>query len=324
MNIHKSVTTFLVALSIMALTSCNFIENLAVENVTEVETTQIVDENVTTDDYNEDSQTEDETTTTTTTDTSTSYEKSVITTAVTSTIDLSEITLPEYNENYVTTTEQPSLPAFTYSTDETYTTESSSTVDTSYLETYCAFIGDSLTVGLSAYGFIPEEHTFAKEGITLKAINSLQLQTDNGYLYPAQAIASWKLKEVYILLGINGVSWIDNDEAISEYTTLINNIRQYDPSIQINVISVLPVAYSMETISTVADGRILNSEVDAFNQRLQSMATQLGCHYVDANSSMKNQSGYLPDDITFDGLHLTMSGYQKLVEILAQDVNRRN
>lgn len=294
----------------MALTSCNFIQNLAIENIPESTITTIEDTTTTLD-------TQD-------TNTTTQIPKERVNN------NYMEITIPSYNESYVTTT-TPDYPMdiSAYTTSDITTTPitqatPNTSIDISYFEKYCAFIGDSLSVGLSAYGFIPENHTFAKEGISLRGINSLQLQTDNGYLYPAQAVASWKLKEVYILLGINGVSWIDNNEAISEYATLINNIKQYNPSIQINVISVLPVAYSTETIDTVANGRILNSEIDTFNAMLKNMSTQLGCHYIDANSGMKNQNGCLPDSITFDGLHLTKSGYERLIDILLQDVQLRN
>lgn len=319
MNIYKKIKVIAITLSLISLTSCNFMENLAMENPVEQTSLNTIENT---------SDTETSTTDIADTDIQSNTNTEVVTTAPNNEISINynEITTPSYDTNYVTTT-QPNYPidTYTYSNNDVSTTATTKlNSDTSYLEKYCAFIGDSLTVGLSAYGFIPEEHTFAKEGITLKSINSLQLPTDNGYLSPAQAVASWKPKEVFILLGINGVSWIDNNEAISEYVTLINNIRQYNPSIQINIISVLPVSYSTETIDTVANGRILNSEIDTFNNMLQSMANQLGCHYVNANASMKNQNGYLSDEITFDGLHLTMSGYEKLIDILVQDVQLRN
>lgn len=333
MNIYKEVKTFLIALGLISLTSCNVIENVAVENLTEQATVTTQDvttlETETTTEVNK-STSKKTKTSSSKNDSSKNGSKGTVsdleTVTTTSAIDLerlNEITTPAYNDNYVTTTEGINYP-IEESTYNTTLQDGSPSIDTSYLEKYCAFIGDSLTVGLSAYGFIPEEHTFAKEGLTLKGVNSLQLQTDNGYLNPAQAVASWKLKEVYIMLGINGVSWIDNDEAIAEYTTLIESIREYNPNIQINVISVLPVSYSMETIDTVANGRILNSEIDEFNCLLQSMSSQLDCHYIDANTSMKDEGGYLYDDITFDGLHLTISGYERLLNILVQDAQCRN
>jgi lysophospholipase L1-like esterase len=171
------------------------------------------------------------------------------------------------------------------------------------------------------YGYIPEDYTFAKEGISLLKINSLQLSTTCGYVYPAQAVAGWQSKHVYILLGINGVTWISNDTAIARYTQLINDILTYNPYVEdINVISVLPVAYSMETKSSVEDGRILNSEVDAFNSRLQSMAYDLGVHYIDVNSKLKNNYGCLPDNLTVDGLHLTQLGYEIVRDTLIENV----
>jgi hypothetical protein len=210
------------------------------------------------------------------------------------------------------------------STENSSTSEvvsSSTTIDSSYLFNDCAFIGDSLTVGLSMYDYIPQDYTFAQEGISLLKINSLQLSTTCGYVYPAQAVAGWQSKHVYILLGINGVTWISNDTAIARYTQLINDILTYSTTVEdINVISVLPVAYSMETKSSVESGRILNSEVDAFNERLQTMANELGVNYIDVNSKLKNTYGRLPDNLTVDGLHLTQLGYEIVRNALVESV----
>lgn len=198
-------------------------------------------------------------------------------------------------------------------------------IDSSYFFEDCAFIGDSLTVGLSMYEFIPSNNTFAQEGISLLGINSLQLYTNYGYVYPTQAISYWNSKHIYILLGINGVTWISNDTAIEHYTQLINSIRQYNPNVEdINIVSVLPVAHSMEIIDTVENGRILNSEIDAFNDRLKSMANSLDLNYININSYLKNSNGCLPDEVTVDGLHLTQDGYQRYMDILLQYVQNSN
>jgi lysophospholipase L1-like esterase len=144
-------------------------------------------------------------------------------------------------------------------------------------------------------------------------------------VYPAQAIAGWQSKHVYILLGINGVTWVNTDTAIARYTQLVNDIRANSPYVEdINIISVYPVAYSMETKSSVEDGRILNSEVDAFNLRLQAMASELGLNYIDVNSRLKNEYGYLPDSLTVDGLHLTQAGYEKVRDVLLEYVQQNS
>lgn len=198
-------------------------------------------------------------------------------------------------------------------------------IDSSYFFEDCAFIGDSLTVGLSMYGLIPSNNTFAQEGISLLGINSLQLYTDYGYTYPAQAVSYWNAKHVYILLGINGVTWISNDTAIERYTQLINSIKQYNSNLEdINIISVLPVAHSMEIIDTVENGRILNSEIDTFNDSLKTMANNLGLNYININSYLKNSNGCLPDEVTVDGLHLTQDGYKRYMDILLQYVQNSN
>ena len=218
-------------------------------------------------------------------------------------------------------------PEMVTSTVEETTTTSVPLVDSSYLFQDCAFIGDSLTVGLSMYELIPTDHTFAKEGLSISGMNSLQLYTNYGYAYPAQALSYWQPKHLYIMLGINGVSWISNDKAIESYRQLIDTILSYNiASIQdINIISVLPVAYSKEIIDTVDNGRILNSEIDSFNEQLKIMADSYNINYIDANSRLKNLStGCLPDDLTVDGIHLTKSGYELVVQAILDDVNYRN
>ena len=207
------------------------------------------------------------------------------------------------------------------------TTTSVPLVDSSYLFQDCAFIGDSLTMGLSMYELIPTDYTFAKEGTSISAMNSLQLYTNYGYVYPAQALSYWQPKHVYILLGINGVSWLSNDSAIESYRQLIDTILSYNiASIQdINIISVLPVAYSKEIIDTVDNGRILNSEIDSFNEQLKIMADSYNINYIDANSRLKDVStGCLPDDLTVDGVHLTKSGYELVIQAILDGVNYRN
>lgn len=260
------------------------------------------------------------------------------------TTEITETTLPEDTtyEEVTTPTDETTITDISTTIPQTTTTidtnrkyyyNSSVTttiaplVDDSYFFQDCAFIGDSLTVGLSMYEMIPKDYTFAQEGISISGMNSLQLYTNYGYAYPAQAISYWQPKHIYIMLGINGVSWISNDRAVESYRQLIESILNYNvTSVEdINIISVLPVAYSKETIDTVENGRILNSEIDALNSELESMAKSYGLHYIDANSKLKDTStGCLPDEFTVDGIHLTKSGYEILIQSLIDDINNLN
>ena len=189
-----------------------------------------------------------------------------------------------------------------------------------YLFTDCGFIGDSLTVGMSMYGLIPSDKTFAQEGINAISMLDTPLSTDYGYIYSYQAMQYFQAKHVYIMLGINGVSWLDNQSVVNAYASIIRSIQQNDQYVKdINVISVLPVAYSKECISSASEGRILNSEVDALNSQLEAMANSLGVNYINANPYFKNSNGCLYDELNVDGLHLTKEGYSRLIDILLQD-----
>lgn len=194
-----------------------------------------------------------------------------------------------------------------------------------YFFTDCGFIGDSLTVGMSMYGLIPSDKTFAQEGINTISMLDTPLSTDYGYIYSYQAMQYFQAKHVYIMLGINGVSWLDNQSVVSAYASLIRSIQQNDQYVKdINVISVLPVAYSKECISSASEGRILNSEIDALNSQLEAMANSLGVNYINANPYFKNSNGCLYDELNVDGLHLTKEGYSRLIDILLQDAQIKN
>jgi len=253
-------------------------------------------------------------------------EETITETATETTTEYTNTSIDDTYETTLETSEDVTSISTMYHKNTSYnkhpevTTPEPTPLDSSYFFQDCAFIGDSLTVGMSAYELIPKDYTFAQEGVSLLAINSLQIYTNYGYAYPPQAISYWQPKHVYILLGINGVTWVSNDTAIENYTQLINSILSYNSNIEdINIISVLPVSHAMETIDTVENGRILNSEIDSFNERLKTMAHNLNVNYIDANSILKDSSGCLPDDLTVDGLHLTESGYQKVINVLLEN-----
>lgn len=187
----------------------------------------------------------------------------------------------------------------------------------SYLES-CMFIGDSISTGLSGYKLVPAENVFADVGLRIDNIDVAKIKNPK-FSEPVtvmSAIEQTKPQNVYILLGSNGVAWFNNDLMLEAYGEFVDGIKTKLPDSDIYIISITPVGTMKENIDTIENGKVLNSEIDRFNERLLDMADQKNIHYVDVNSALKDASGKLPDDVTTDGMHFTKDEYIKFVNYI--------
>ena len=182
------------------------------------------------------------------------------------------------------------------------------------------FIGDSITSGLSSYRIVPADRVMSAIGVRPDNIETQKLQTMSmGKIIEVDAVEHLKEvkpENIYILLGSNGVAWMDNDVTISCYESFVGKIKYELPDSKIYIISLTPVGTMKENIADEKSGRVLNSQIDSFNEKLLAMADRAGVYYVDANSELKGPNGKLPDDETSDGMHFISSTYKKFLDYL--------
>lgn len=62
--------------------------------------------------------------------------------------------------------------------------------------------------------------------------------------------------------------------------------------------------------------RIDNDSIKGFNRKLKELAIETGVGYIDLYSSIVNSNDQLPEEYTFDGLHLNGKGYAHWVSII--------
>jgi len=187
----------------------------------------------------------------------------------------------------------------------------------SYLED-CVFIGDSITTGLSGYKLVSSQNVLASVGLRIDNITTEKV-TNPRFEQPVMvvdALNEIKPKNIYILLGSNGVAWYNNDNMIIAYSDFIKSLRTQLPDSDIYIISITPVGTMKENIDTIENGKVLNSEIDSFNQRLIELADKEGVYYVDVNSALKDETGKLPNDVTSDGMHFNLDTYKKFMEYI--------
>lgn len=188
--------------------------------------------------------------------------------------------------------------------------------DNSYLDK-CVFIGDSITSGFASYKFVSYENVFASVGMNLKEINTTKIETPElGSVLVLDGLKKKKPENIYILLGSNGIAWLDTDTMITDYGNFIDSIKKILPDSNIYIMSVTPVGTMKENKSSVEDGRLLNTQIDSFNLRLVDLATQKSVYYIDINSELKGPNGKLPDDVTSDGMHVDKATYEKVIKYI--------
>lgn len=185
-----------------------------------------------------------------------------------------------------------------------------------YLES-CMFVGDSLIVGLSSYGIIPEERVAASVGMSVMSINDTPLElTDGTSALVCDLVNEAAPQNLYVLLGLNLLSYYTDDQMLAAYGDFIDSIDRTNTNIY--VISVPPVTAAREEDE---DNPILNSDIDKFNSDLLKFANNRGLYYVDLNTELKGPDGRFSEDAAeADGIHFKKETYNVMLEYIRTHV----
>ena len=101
------------------------------------------------------------------------------------------------------------------------------------------------------------------------------------------------------------------DTFIENYRGLIDTVRAANPDAYIYIQSILPVAASLD-----AKGRIRNEVINAYNEALLNLSYEKQVYYLDINSSLVDENGFLPEEAAVDGVHFKKDYYVKWLDYL--------
>lgn len=169
------------------------------------------------------------------------------------------------------------------------------------------FLGDSLTMGLSLYSGL-NSRFYCGTGMSIFGIDSAPL--NSGYTIIDCVYFAENVSKVYMLFGINEISG-EKDGFIKRYGEVIDTIKYLEPSAVIYIQGILPVSYKKDS-----EGYITNSEINDFNFGLEKLAEEKEVYFVQPGMCLVDENGFLREDITVDGIHLTSEGYGMWVEYL--------
>lgn len=160
-------------------------------------------------------------------------------------------------------------------------------------------VGDSITEGLSAYGYLGEEICFTEIGASVMG---------SGYLFDLAA-ATYP-KNAFFSFGINDMGNYNGDASgyINRYKELLKAFCKTSPDTKIYINSIAPPA------QFAIDEQPLWGNWETFNNALKEMCKKEGYTYVDTTSILKTQ----PELYEGDGLHVVSSYYPLWLDIMAE------
>lgn len=160
------------------------------------------------------------------------------------------------------------------------------------------FLGDSITEMTDWEDWFPELRT-ANRGIGGQAICDLSSRLDSALIDPSA---------ISLLIGTNDLHGLGKstkiDEISEQMNELVRAIREMAPSALLLVNSVLPRSAHFRD-------RILS-----LNQHYRRIAESNGATYIDVWPAMAGGDGAIRPEMTTDGLHLSVVGYEAWTGLL--------
>ena len=213
-------------------------------------------------------------------------------------------------------TTQPTEPT----TQPTQPTEPTVPFDEEKFFSESVFIGDSVTLGLQNYC---GRNKSALHGAKILCAGSyavrfaianpntaeITIKYQGNKVRPEDALAAIGAKRVFIMLGLNDIGLLGIDKTITNWGTLVKNIRAKCPDIEIYIQSGTPLYKGK--------GSLNNTNMDKYNGKLQQFCKDNGCFFVNVAEALKDSQGALQKQYCSDEYcHLTDAGVKAWIAYL--------
>ena len=169
------------------------------------------------------------------------------------------------------------------------------------------FIGDSRTVGLSEYSGWTKPTFYADEGMSIYNVFTRKIVNLNGNdVTILNALKVKQYKKVYIMLGINELGTGTTKSFVNKYNEVISQIRELQPDSIIYIEGIMNVGKHKSDTDPIFN----NVNIDKRNKGLSCLANNKNIFYIDVNEDIADQGGNVPDNYTFDSIHLKAAYYK--------------
>lgn len=127
-----------------------------------------------------------------------------------------------------------------------------------------------------------------------------------------EVIALHQPEYLFIALGVNGISFMDEVYFKEEYSDLVLDAKELSPDTVIIFQSIFPI-----TRDFIYWGDITNVMISEANSWILEMAEDMDCKYLDAFSIYFDEEGYVNKELyRVDGLHPNFDGLKLLLQYI--------
>ncbi len=165
-----------------------------------------------------------------------------------------------------------------------------------------AFVGNETVMALKRYdydGLLTEAKFYEVESVTDTGyVNRIRRDGGCGKLY----------------IGLGGYEMVNRvGELEDELRSAIEAIQTNYPDCIIYLMGVTPVSKYRESINKSLNMAVLPE----YNEMLELLAEETGAWYIEITSALVDEEGYLPSDVTEDGMNFTPAHYAAWYERIA-------
>jgi lysophospholipase L1-like esterase len=182
------------------------------------------------------------------------------------------------------------------------------------------FLGDSTTYGLKYYAVLSGGKETTQVWTPTSGTLTLSQQGFATIVYPItgeeipirDAVERALPEMMVITLGVNGVSFMDEDYFKTEYISLVNDILDLSPETKVILQSIFPIASNYEY-----QRDINNTKITDANAWILEIAEATGVKYLDTYSVLIGDDGFLPQAYhNGDGLHLNTDSFNLVLNYI--------
>lgn len=226
-----------------------------------------------------------------------------------------EPTEPQIEAPTESPTEAPTQPAIDDVTEEpteapTEAPTEPIVIDESWFDDVL-FIGDSRTKSMAVTRPLGKAHYFCDHGLSVFDVRHTKCHSKDFYSTRLDGLLTqFTYGKIYIMLGINGM-YMPHDDIIAEYVKLIDLIQELQP----DAVIVLNGIMTVGRVKAAAKDYSLEN-IYGLNEKIAELADNEKIFYIDINEFIADEEGYLPDEMSRDGVHFYADHYSLWAEWL--------
>lgn len=179
------------------------------------------------------------------------------------------------------------------------------------------FIGDSRTDGLRLYSGIRGVDFICYKGLTVFEVMNDKpvILKQDGKVGVLQALAQKEYAKVYISLGVNELGYNHDQGFADTYRNMVDKVRELQPDANIYLQMLIPVN-SQKCEETNQMYYVTNEQIGVYNEIIKAVAEEKRVYLLNVGEALVDETGELPYEASFDGIHFNRDGYKVWYEYL--------